>query len=174
MTNTKTTQQWQYNCHSYRKAKRLREFKRWSTYIIVSYAIFSIVMAINSYDSLINDITSQHANYSVINAVKAQELPKENISVEQQIRDIAKQANFKYTDYLVRLAYCESRFDVYALNDNGAYGIDRGIFQINSKYHKEVSNSQAFDLVYATNWTMDRINNGYQHEWACNKLIKNK
>ena len=92
--------------------------------------------------------------------------------VEQQIRKIARENKFKWVDYLVRLAKCESTLNANAINDNGVYGIDRGVFQINDYYHPEVSDECAFDVRCATEWTMWRINNGYQHEWHCDKIIK--
>lgn len=36
-------------------------------------------------------------------------VPEPVVSVKEQIRQIAEKANFKYTDYLVRLAFCENR-----------------------------------------------------------------
>ena len=91
---------------------------------------------------------------------------------EKGIREIAKEHNFKWTDYLVRLAKCESSLNPKVINDNGIHGIDRGIFQINNRYHWEVSDECAFDIRCATIWTMGRINNGYQYEWVCDKKIK--
>ncbi|MDD5527752.1 MAG: hypothetical protein PHO56_02125 [Patescibacteria group bacterium] len=97
-----------------------------------------------------------------------------NAPVKQIIVNVAGKRKFKYTDYLVRLSYCESRFDVTRTNDNGEFGIDRGPFQINNFFHPEVNDKQARDVIFATNWTIDMINAGRQHEWACDKLIKGK
>jgi len=102
---------------------------------------------------------------------KLPESTNAKLTVPMQIRLLAKQENFQWPDYLVRLAYCESRFDTSAINENGGHSLDRGLFQINKKYHPEVSNECAFDLTCSTKWTMMRITNGYQHEWMCNDLI---
>lgn len=99
----------------------------------------------------------------------------ERVSVEDQIRAIAEARNFKWTDYLVRLAYCESRLDPNTVNVHGnkpKESYDRGLFQINSHWHKEVTNEQAFDISWSTNWTIDMINAGKQGQWACNKIIR--
>lgn len=96
------------------------------------------------------------------------------ISVEQQIRDIAKTENFRWPDYLIRLATCESNLNPLAENKHNNYpsnSTDRGLFQINNYWHYEVSDACAFDIECATKWTMDRINKGYQSEWVCNKYI---
>jgi len=104
----------------------------------------------------------------ILPAAKAQ-MESRPMSVEEQIRTIAKNDNFRWPDYLVRLAYCESRFNSKAVGDNGS---SRGLFQIHRGYHPEVSDVCAFDAACATRWTMQRINAGYQREWACDKLIK--
>ena len=91
--------------------------------------------------------------------------------VESEIREIAREHNFQWTDYLIRLAMCESSLNPNATNDNGIYGVDRGIFQINSRYHWEVSDECAFDIKCATEWTINRVNDGYQKEWVCNSKI---
>ncbi len=90
--------------------------------------------------------------------------------VEEQIRQIAQEHDFKWPDYLVRLAYCESRLKLNAFNPTNNSD-DRGIFQISKLWHPEVNDECAYDLECATEWTMWRINSGYQHEWVCNNLV---
>jgi len=89
--------------------------------------------------------------------------------IEEQIRQIAKEENFKWEDYLVRLAYHESRFNPYATNLNKGYSLDAGVFQINQKYHPEVGLKCSFDVKCATLWTIKQINAGNQHWWVANK-----
>lgn len=94
--------------------------------------------------------------------------------VEAQIRAIAKEAGFKWPDYLVKLAKCESRLDPKAVNTENnvpSHSKDRGLFQISDHWHPEVSDKVAFDVRLATEWTMWRINSGYQHEWVCDNYI---
>lgn len=98
-------------------------------------------------------------------------MSKMDLSVEGQIRKVAAEHNFKWTDYLVRLAQCESTLNPQALGDSGQ---SRGLFQIHRGYHPEISDECAFNLRCATEWTMDRINAGYQHEWTCNEIVLNK
>ena len=99
---------------------------------------------------------------------------KPELSVKEQIVKIAEDENFKYTDYLLRLAYCESRFNPKAVNDNGFYLRDLGTFQINEYFHKDVTREQAEDVEFATKWTMNKINSGLQTLWACDKIVKGK
>jgi len=88
--------------------------------------------------------------------------------VETQIRTIANEEDFEWVDYLVRLAKCESKLDPNAIGDSGH---SRGLYQIHNLYHPSVSDEEAFDIEWSTKWTMDMINDGYQHYWTCNRLI---
>lgn len=105
---------------------------------------------------------------------KADNVKFSEVSVARKIQIIADKHNFKWPGYLVRLARCESRLDPHAINNNMEYGVDRGLFQINSRYHPEVSNECAFDVTCSTKWTMDMINEGHQDQWACNDIILNQ
>lgn len=96
---------------------------------------------------------------------------------EATIRRLAEETGFKWPDYLIRLAKCESQFDPKATNTQNNFpktSKDRGIFQISDYWHSEVTDEQAYDVEWATHWTMDRISQGYQHEWACDRIINKK
>jgi len=99
---------------------------------------------------------------------------KEELSVKDEIVKIAEEENFQYTGYLLRLLYCESRFDTGARNDNGKWGKDRGVAQINSYFHPNVTDKQADNLEFAVKFTMEKINAGYQELWVCNQIVKGK
>jgi hypothetical protein len=94
------------------------------------------------------------------------------MSVENQIRHYAQEENFQWEDYLVRLAKCESKLNPKARGVNKDGSIDRGTFQINNSWHREVTDAQAYDVEFSTKWTMKMINAGQQTIWACDKLIK--
>lgn len=111
--------------------------------------------------------------------------PKITIMSDEEVYNlinrISKERNFKYSDYLYRLATCENKrhpndfFDISRTNVQGNKphtSIDRSLFMINDYWHKEVPDSVAFDPEAATNWTITRIEQGYQTEWMCDKLIK--
>lgn len=97
--------------------------------------------------------------------------------IELQIRAIADELDFKWPDYLVRLAVCESRLDPKAVNDKGnnpADSYDRGLLQFNSYWQKQVSDECAFSVDCSVRRAIDLINQGKQHLWACDKIIKHK
>jgi len=61
---------------------------------------------------------------------------------------------------LVGMAYAEHRdFS----NRAGDSGLSRGMFQINSYYHPEVTAEQANDPYWAAKWTLARMINGYNY-----------
>ena len=110
--------------------------------------------------------------------IEAIQLITDNPEIETQIRLIADKENFKWSDYLVKLAFCESRLmpECGQLNNEKCINkknnsFDRGYFQISRKWHPEVTDEQAFNLEYATKWTMEMINKGQQHQWACNDIV---
>ena len=94
--------------------------------------------------------------------------------IEAQIREIAKRENFKWPDYLVRLAYYESRFNPKAVNVNKNKTVDRGLFQWNRYYHPEITDTCAYDVECSTIATMNAINAGKQKEWSTNYLAMRK
>ncbi len=100
--------------------------------------------------------------------IKAVSVRNTPIAVEAQIRQIAQNEGFEWPDYLVRLARCESGLDPNVVGDSG---YSRGLFQIHSEYWPGVSDEEAFDIEWSTEWTMDMINAGYQHYWSCDKFI---
>lgn len=95
-----------------------------------------------------------------------------NMTPEQQIRHYAKEANFQWPDYLVRLAKCESGLNPNAINHNTNSTIDKGIFQWNQYYHPHMTDECVYDVECATKATMEKINAGGQGIWVCDKKIR--
>jgi len=118
------------------------------------------------------DKTSKTAHIQVV-APTSKIVAKHNPgAVELRIRQLAKEANFAWPDYLVRLAKCESGLNPKAIgvNKDKVKSKDHGIFQINDYWHPEAMHI-AYNLDEATKWTMWRIESGYQYEWMCDKKI---
>jgi hypothetical protein len=97
--------------------------------------------------------------------------------VEFQIRTLARSEGFKWEDYLVRLAMCESSLNPTAVskpNRNGT--VDYGLFQFNSKHAplSSMTKECAMSIECSTKETIKAINAGMQHHWSCDKIVKNK
>jgi hypothetical protein len=170
MKNKNKMCEYKYRSKGWRQARNRKMGRDVATIAVCYFTILMSLMAITGYYRFINDIKPTDS----ISLVKTAEAETIEMSVENQIRSIAKEMNFKWENYLVKLAWCESRFKPLALNNNGAYGIDRGLFQINDKYHKEVSNECSFSVACSTKWTINAINNGHQNWWVCDDIILTK
>ena len=94
-------------------------------------------------------------------------------SPEDIIRQIAREENFSEVDMLLKLAYCESRYDPYAVGINWKHkSYDRGIFQLNSHFYKNISNDCSFNIACATKASIKIIRDRGFQEWSCWELIK--
>jgi hypothetical protein len=157
------------NLKGWQTRRQNQPFKGFKRLFIVAIVMASTIALASP--SLVNSIISQDIG------LKQNLLPlngSRTMTVPEQINAIAQSRNFAHTSYLLRLSYCESRFNQYTVNDNGKFGKDYGVFQINLKYHPEITVAQAQDINFATNWTIDQINAGRQSLWVCDRLIKGK
>jgi len=98
-----------------------------------------------------------------------------------KIRYIAKQRNFPWPDYAVKVACCESWLGWHPngtevkINNKGNYppnSKDRGMYMFNDYWQAQVSDECANDLNCSTNLFMDRVEQGDQHLWACDKIVR--
>jgi hypothetical protein len=89
--------------------------------------------------------------------------------MEQIIRWVAKEEGVD-PDLAVRVARCEnSRLDPKAVNINKDGSRDRGLFQINSKWHPEVTDEQAFDPVFSTRFFCKAVKEGHLDWWSATR-----
>lgn len=155
-TNTNTKWYW--------TKSRKTQLTYWKT---LAGTFFLAVAMIGLFQTYTERHIDKMSKFSLVSPVKAEVVEPETL--EQMVERIAKEENFEWVDYFKRLIKCESNWNQYALNNNGKQlGVDRGLLQINSKFHPEVSNEQAFNAEYAIRWSMKRIQAGYQKEWTCN------
>lgn len=97
--------------------------------------------------------------------------PKQ-LEVANTIKAVADDVAPEYTDYLLRLAWYEGRYNPQNRLDNGERGVDRGIFQINSKAFPDVPDEVADDPVKATLWAISAIEAGKQGRWVADKYVR--
>jgi hypothetical protein len=115
-------------------------------------------------------VTAGLAGYAGMSAIKAF-INKNSITqattkdkVEKKIREIAKE-EIVDPDLAVRVAKCESNLNPLAVNINTDNSQDRGLFQINDKYHPEVSNIEAFDIEASTRFFCKAFKAGNIYWW---------
>lgn len=88
--------------------------------------------------------------------------------VETIIRETA-QAEGVDPELSVRVARCESSLIPSAINVNTDGSKDRGIFQINNKWHPEVSDEAAQDIVQSTKFFCNAFKAGHLDWWNATK-----
>ena len=84
-------------------------------------------------------------------ALKGLDQVKPDKKVAKVVSNASKKNNVN-SALIVAMLWQESGYSANAKNDGGEDGIDRGIAQINSKAHPEVSDEQAYDYDFAIKW----------------------
>jgi hypothetical protein len=111
------------------------------------------------------------AGTSVINYLVASQGKTTNqqaSSVEDIIKQICAQ-NTVDPALALRVAKCESGLNPKAINMNTDKSMDRGLFQINNKYHPEVTDEQAFDPSFATQFFCTAFKGGNVGWWNASR-----
>lgn len=129
------------------------------------------VAGLLSGDSFIGALTGGYMGYGVIVAALGG-IEKKAVEVAADIPAlIEKIAKKNKVDVKLALAVAEaeSSFNATATHTNGDNSIDRGIYQINSKWHPEVTEAQAFDPEFATQFFCDAVKAGNLSWWNSSK-----
>ena len=121
----------------------------------------------------VGDVANTQANTSPTKLPPYETLPyEERINpVEEEIRQIAKEHNFKQADLLVKIAFCESSFNPLAVNYNKDGSSDYGLFQYNSIHN---FGELPLDVRWSTEKTIEWIREGKLHAWNASKKCWSK
>lgn len=112
-----------------------------------------------------------YAGFSVIEALVSRKnlvVNPKGKSNEEIIREIAEIEGVD-PELAVKVAKCESSLKSDAINVNKSGSTDRGIFQINDKWHPEVTNEQAFDVEFSAKFFCQAVKNGQLSWWDASK-----
>lgn len=92
---------------------------------------------------------------------------KEIVDIQEYI---VKQARIFALDEVkvLNIAKCESALKSSARGD---FGASRGIWQIHSGYHPEITDQQAFDVEWSTKWALTQMKAGRWNWWTCSKKV---
>jgi len=124
-------------------------------------------------------VTAAMAGYtgsSIIQSIMASATPTPS-SPAVAIPDLIKQICAEYgvdSELAIRVAKCESGLRPNAKNTNAPDSIDRGLYQINSKWHPEVSDAQAYDPTFSIRFFCQAVKNGQLNMWDASKSCWNK
>jgi hypothetical protein len=94
-------------------------------------------------------------------------------TIEELIRRISGEEMVD-SDLAVAVAKCESSLNPAAVHANTDGSRDRGLFQINEKYHPEVTADQAFDAEFSTRWFCKAFKAGNLSWWNSSKKCWDK
>lgn len=119
---------------------------------------------------------SGYAGLSAITNLTGIKTESKIVSPETTEQIIRRVAHLEGVDpeLAVRVAKCESGLKTNARNINSPDSIDRGIFQINSKWHPEVTDEQADDPEWATHFFCKAFKGGNLSWWDCSKKCWDK
>jgi hypothetical protein len=90
--------------------------------------------------------------------------PTEELSVEEQIREVAQENGFDDADLLVDIAFCESSLNPQATNGTSSA---TGLFQILDMHGLTVA--ERMDVATSTEWTISKIEKGGLNAWNASK-----
>lgn len=113
-------------------------------------------------------IENKHSTFQVL---EPENDTKEEITREKLI-ELIKQTAKKYginQNLAVKVAECESNLNPQAININAPDSIDRGLYQINSKWHPHITDEQAFDPQFSTNFFCEAVKAGNLKWWDASK-----
>lgn len=144
------------------------------THIKYLLLIANIIIWATSYvitDKWYNDYLRMAETVGVAQ-VEASEVKTQPTVKEYVLSEIKKAGlNPNQADKIIN---CESRWneDAHKVNWENRGGVDRGLWQISSLHHKEVSNACAYDYKCATNEAI-RIykERGNWDAWACSRIV---
>jgi len=118
-----------------------------------------------SYKDFLNQLLKKHQG--LIAESKTYEKPSKKTIIEL-IQKIAKEYNIDW-QLVYAVAYCESKLNPYALNINNDGSRDRGLFQINSKYHYYISDEEAFSVEKAIRFFCEKVKQNQLYLWNNSK-----
>ena len=100
---------------------------------------------------------------NLLSKKNSQKSPIEGVT-EKIIIKIAKREGIDPA-LAVRVARCESNLKTTAENVNASGSRDRGLFQINDKWHPSVSDEEAFNPIFATEFFCKAVSEGHLDWW---------
>ncbi len=133
------------------------------TLVLFWVGSFITTMALFSYFTL---LAMPYYLFSPISSVMAKSGATESIK-DYVLGEVRANGIDEYRVWAL-LSLCENRdWNTEAAYVNKDLSIDRGLFQINSKYHSEVSNSCAYDYRCATREAIRILKDRGFEEWTC-------
>jgi len=106
-------------------------------------------------------------------AGKSDKESQQQESIEEIIRRVAKEEGID-AELAVRVAKAESNLNPKAVNVNTTGSTDRGLYQINTQYHPEVTDAQAFNPEFSARFFAQAFKNGHLDWWNTTRSVWEK
>jgi len=105
----------------------------------------------------------------VVDKIREKKLPEAKAEmVDEIIKRVAKNEGVD-SSLAVRIAKCESGLNPAIQHFNSDGSVDRGLYQINSKWHPEITANIAFDAEKSTQFFCQAFKAGHLSWWSASK-----
>ena len=122
--------------------------------------------------ALMSGFTGANLIQTLVQSAEAKASETE-MTIEAIIKMVCKEEQVD-PELALRVAKCESNLNPKAININSTGTKDRGLFQINDYWHKEVTDEQAFDPIFSTRFFCKAFLNGNLEWWKASKTCWDK
>ena len=157
----------------WRTSKKLRNSRgrfdkdrRLTKYFLIVFGVYAVSMiGVNTIWSWAKSLEKTF----VVENSRAEEIIT-NLTWQDEVMSMLKEAGID-VEYASEIIDCESKWNPDNFHVNKG-SIDRGLWQINSVHHPEVSMSCSYDPICATRESIRIIKTRGFGEWVCNEIIK--
>lgn len=120
-------------------------------------------------------LVADPVEYEPVIQVNVPKIVKEEVNIREWVLNAVKEAglNPKEADKIIS---CESKWnpDAHQVNWDNRAGVDRGLWQINSFAHKDISNACSYDFKCSTLAAIKIYKSrGNWSAWTCSKILTN-
>lgn len=101
--------------------------------------------------------------------VEKEEIADDETTIKNLIKKTCLDNGYDNYNLLIRLAKCESTLNPNATIYEGG-GLSRGLYQINSNFHKDIDDNCSFDIECSTRFVIEKFKEGKHNLWSCIKF----
>lgn len=153
------------------RSGRYSQDRRLVGYFILIFGVgCALILSFVGINTIIHKIEDKLQSFSEVIVVENAEAkePQNPLTWQEQVMQTLKEygINTKKADKIIQ---CESGWNTHATHQNKG-SVDRGLWQINSVAHPEVSNTCAFNSDCSTIEAIRIIKTAGWDAWVCNRL----
>jgi len=146
----------------------LKEISFWTMAILIPAGLLAQVCWATA------NLVAYPVDYEVVESITVPRADKEEINIREYVLNEVEKAGLSRREANA-IIECESNWntDAHKVNWDNKKGVDRGLWQISSLFHKEVSNKCAYDFRCSTKEAI-RINKEWGNSWcawSCGKKL---